>query len=1056
MFQFLLDRVGLHVDTTKHQFINLRLETIISVGDTLIKCWTSVIIMKKTLALLLVASLLLAGCTELSESDDGETMKIEVNEDIALEKIDDFMTVDEGESFGITMMYDMDPAMMGMDDMLEVDEDSEAIITVEMTEAWSPDGYHTSEIMGLSDGDSSMKMVTSMTHIGTTIYFEIGYETTGDICATEEAEMEQINSTLEEKYGQDWEDSATEDELVEAYEAYGEAESCAYTERMMEAQPVSAYSMTTETTHTEVIAAMAEETGDDADMDPMAMLEFLSFVECSGSFTPADSVDGLQIFDVSMEGMNDDTLSPEIALCLTDTDDSGGITFEEFMIVDETDQSDMDAMQSAFDDADANDDDELSVDELASFIEAVDSYYGDDDEDEGSDEMPPMKIAFNNAGDIEYFEMEMEGTAMKMYVLTEDRVDSLFTNVDAGTPVALPFSISDSMDNDDEFMCDDGEMIPMDYVNDGWDDCDGGEDEWDDNSGESGDSIVTFLTDNWAMGEEIYTAPEFYVYSGFDQIDEVSFSLADSDGTILTTWSVYPSDFVPSDGDGMMYFVNLDGVSVDEECYTLYATWITTDMDGGMTQRDDICFDRTESTDDSYIDEMVEQWMAIMDTDGDGIITWDEHDAFISSDEGWESDDVRNDAMMTWSDYDIDSDGGLDVDELFELLVMLSESEYDDDDGDMSIEDIMMAIDSDGDNLVTWTEFEDFIVNEDGGWGDEGDRSTTYDAFNTSDEDEDGFLDADEFTNLFYSMNEEDDDGDGGDDSPSPQELLDMTDTDSSGTMTKDEFNAYLDGMPQEMIDDYNMIFDEADTDDSGDLDIDELEQLIIDIDEYMMAYEESQEMFTCDNGNEIPADYVDDGDNDCGDWSDEPNHDGGEETFTCDNGETIPMSWVDDGMDDCSDGSDESDGDGDGHDHGDHDGHDDSGEIVMYITSEMDFHFEGDMSDYKIELASCDYDYDMETGEETSICTTVMSVAINDAGMDSDIMFHDADGSETVSVGDMIHIGETGVEWDTVRLYSISADAYSDENPMHDAPGFTGLVGMLALLGAAFIRRNE
>jgi hypothetical protein len=36
---------------------------------------------------------------------------------------------------------------------------------------------------------------------------------------------------------------------------------------------------------------------------------------------------------------------------------------------DETDQSDMDAMQSAFDDADANADDELSVDELESFIE---------------------------------------------------------------------------------------------------------------------------------------------------------------------------------------------------------------------------------------------------------------------------------------------------------------------------------------------------------------------------------------------------------------------------------------------------------------------------------------------------------------------------------------------------------------------------------------------------------------------------------------------------------------------------------------------------------------
>ena len=133
-----------------------------------------------------------------------------------------------------------------------------------------------------------------------------------------------------------------------------------------------------------------------------------------------------------------------------------------------------------------------------------------------------------------------------------------------------------------------------------------------------------------------------------------------------------------------------------------------------------------------------------------------------------------------------------------------------------------------------------------------------------------------------------------------------------------------------------------------------------------------------------------------------------------------------------------------------------DSDEIVMYVTSEMDFHFEGDLSDYKIELATCESDYDMETGEETMTCTTVMSVAIADAGMDSDIMFHDADSSGTLSVGDMIHIGEVAEAWDEVRLYSISADAYSDENPMHDAPGFTGLVGMLALLGAAFIRRNE
>ena len=66
--------------------------------------------MNKSLALLIVASLLLAGCTELTSNEDGETMNIEVNEDIAIDKINDFMTVDEDEFFGITMMYEMDPS----------------------------------------------------------------------------------------------------------------------------------------------------------------------------------------------------------------------------------------------------------------------------------------------------------------------------------------------------------------------------------------------------------------------------------------------------------------------------------------------------------------------------------------------------------------------------------------------------------------------------------------------------------------------------------------------------------------------------------------------------------------------------------------------------------------------------------------------------------------------------------------------------------------------------------------------------------------------------------
>ena len=757
--------------------------------------------MKKTLALFLVASLLLAGCTELSESDDGETLNIEVNEDIAIEKINDFMTVDEGESFGITMMYDMDPSMMGMDEgMLEVDEDSEAVITIEMTEAWSPDGYHTSSIMGISDSTSSMKFVTSMTHIGTTMYVEMGYVTQGDLCADEETEEDK--------------------EMCEMM--YGDMPA------------VQSYSMTTTTTHTEVIAAMAEETQNDGDdMDPMAMLSFLSFVECYGEFTPADSIDGLQIFNVSMDIMEEDSITPESALCMFDTDDSNTISFEEFLAADdsgeEVDDEEVAELKIIFDESDTNADGELDSDELVTFIEAMDNYdeehddMGDDHDhdsdhdghddmgdDEDSEMMPNMAVAFNSAGEIEYFEMSMdemgdELTAMKMYVLTEDRVSSLFTDVNAGTLVALPFSITGnhwSMDDDDEmFMCNDGEMIPMDYVNDGWDDCNGGEDEWDDNSGGSEDEFVC---------DDGETIPMDWVNDGMEDCAGGEDEFDDSedignlyDGCTESTdpadsyYECWMNDWLDSDGNIIMS----DGYDMDE-CTEL------ADGSGWDCLRQD-----------SSIDDMIEEWLAFMDADADGNITWDEHDAFINSEEGWESDEERNDSMMIWSDLDVDSNGGLDADELVELFALLME--YDDDDDQ----------------------------------------------------------------------------------------------------------------------------------------------------------------------------------------------------------------------------------------DHGDHD---DSGEIVMYISNEMDFDFEGDMSDYKIELASCNYDYDMETGEETSTCTTVMSVAIADAGMDSDIMFHDADSSGTLSVGDTIHIGETAESWDEVRLYSISADAYSDENPMHDAPGFTGLVGMLALLGAAFIRRNE
>ena len=836
--------------------------------------------MKKTLALLLVASLLLAGCTELSESDDGETLNIEVNEDIAIEAINDFMTVDEDESFGITMMYDMDPSLMGMDGgMLEVDEDSEAVITMEMTEAWSPDGYHTSSVMGIADNSSSMKFVTSMTHIGTTMYVEMGYETQGDLCADEETEEEK--------------------------------EMC---EMMFGDMPaVQSYSMTTTTTHTEVIAGMAEETASNGDdMDPMAMLSFLSFVECYGAFTPADSIDGLQIFDVSMDITEDDSITPKSALCMFDMDDSNTISFEEFLAADdsgeEVDDEEVAELKIIFDESDIDANGELNSDELVTFIEAMDNYdeehdegddhdHGDDHDghdDMGGDEdgemMPDMSVAFNNAGEIEYFSMNMDGTTMKMYVLTEERVNSLFTGVNAGTLVALPFSLSYGMYDDDwgddgDFYCNDGTTIPMDWVNDGDEDCADGEDEMD-----MGGSDDEFMCDD---GETI------------------------------------PMDWV---NDGM------DDCAGGED---------ESDMGG------DDDYESTLPTDES-------EFISLLDADETGGISYNEFVQFIEDSMG----PMTSEQLAYWTVDanemfdDTDTDGSGEIEQSESVAILLDEL-------DMIFENIFhYGLD----------DVREFMCND----------GTVIPVEWLNDGDEDCPDGEDEMDN----------EGD----TPSPADLLSMADSDSDGELTPEEFFAFLEMdegccLPDEMKSDINDIMNNSDSDSSGTLSESELESFIMDF----VSYQDSLE--------------------------------GGEDD-----------GGMDEGGSDDDGGMDMSDSD----------------EIVMYVTSDMDFHFEGDLSDYKIELASCDYDYDMETGEETTTCNTVMSVAITDAGMDSDIMFHDADSSGTLSVGDMIHIGETAESWDEVRLYSISADAYSDENPMHDAPGFTGLVGMLALLGAAFIRRNE
>ena len=144
-------------------------------------------------------------------------------------------------------------------------------------------------------------------------------------------------------------------------------------------------------------------------------------------------------------------------------------------------------------------------------------------------------------------------------------------------------------------------------------------------------------------------------------------------------------------------------------------------------------------------------------------------------------------------------------------------------------------------------------------------------------------------------------------------------------------------------------------------------------------------------------------------------------------------------------------------------------GDSVMFYVFGMEG-LEGDLDDYSVVLALCTLDTDPMTGMSTpSDCgEDVYSVKLSSILIESEadmmfsgnaVMFMDYDESGTLTMGDMLLIDsssdEVSGEWNAARLHSEEADSYSDENPML-TPGFTGALGMLALLGAALLTRRD
>ena len=266
-----------------------------------------------------------------------------------------------------------------------------------------------------------------------------------------------------------------------------------------------------------------------------------------------------------------------------------------------------------------------------------------------------------------------------------------------------------------------------------------------------------------------------------------------------------------------------------------------------------------------------------------------------------------------------------------------------DNDDDPSVDDMMMMIDQDGDSLISWDEFEHFIINEDGGWEDYDDRSETQDHFNYSDDNQDGYLDIDELSNWIESMDD-----------------------------------------------------------------------------------------------NE-------------------------EDMWMCDNGEEIPESWVNDGEEDCLDGSDEYDNDNsdDGdHDH-DHD-NDDSGNDGwgdeprdLSLTVANNQTFEAPLSDFSIQFLTCNSDIRSECNVEESASLNSLTGQMGN----STYVYVDTDADGMISAGDTLEITNMGPNFD-FDLYDSWSDSYVSDSGVNgpSIPGFGGILATISMLAAAFLlpRRDD